>query len=117
MEEQSSKRRGRPRKVVSASEVGGEVGGDIAQQPGIGETGPSGIESQRDIIRASQESNGMVISYNEMVDEVLSERRQVVRFWHPDKFDSIIHAKNGAGIEVCVGNPAYQLTTGEIIEV
>lgn len=57
------------------------------------------------------------MTFDKLVDIVRAEKRQVVRMWHPDKFDPLIQAKNGSSIEVNTGTARYQLTTGEIIEI
>lgn len=57
------------------------------------------------------------MTFGELVDTVRAESRQVARLWHPDATDPLIQAKNGSSIEVCTGKAAYQLTTGDIIEI
>jgi hypothetical protein len=57
------------------------------------------------------------VSLEALIEIVRNESRQVVRMWHPDRQDPVVHARNGSGIEVNTGKPRYQLTTGEIIEV
>lgn len=107
--------------VVQAPEDGGEVGIDAAQKPGVGDAGEVGDQAPGVADGARKDGDGLELSQATSLEEltatVLAESRQVVRMWHPDKKDALILAKNGSGIEVITGAPAYQLTTGETIEV
>jgi len=58
-----------------------------------------------------------VISFAELVDIVRESPEQVARCWHPEPDGTLVQAKNGSSIQAMTGKPAYQLTTGQIIEV
>lgn len=116
MDEQPRKGPGRPRKAISATEVGGQIGSDASHEPGDGPIGEGRIETSADAEGSSQTNFGLV-SFDELVSIAHAEDGHVVRIWHPEAKVHLIHAKNGSGIEVKQGKAAYQLTTGEVIEV
>jgi hypothetical protein len=43
------------------------------------------------------------------------EKRQVVRCWYPEPRGALFALDNGSNAEVLIGNPAYQVTSGEIV--
>ena len=47
---------------------------------------------------------------------VRGESRQIARVWHPDPLAALVPLKNGSNAEVLIGEPAYQLVTGEIVK-
>lgn len=116
MDEQSRPRRGRPRAAIPVAETDKQIGSDIAQESGNGPASEAGTEVSTDVVGTSKASNGLV-SFEELSEIARNEWRQVVRIWHPEAKDSLILHKNGSGIEVLKGDAAYQLTTGEVVEV
>jgi hypothetical protein len=51
----------------------------------------------------------------ELVKAALAEPRHVVRLWHPAAEGELLDLGNGINAEIQVGDPAYQLTSGEIV--
>lgn len=47
---------------------------------------------------------------------VLAEKRLVARCWHPEAIGTLFALPNGVNIEVCKGEPSYQLSDGQKIE-
>jgi hypothetical protein len=45
----------------------------------------------------------------------MNEKRQVVRVFYPTVWVDLFALSNGSNAEVKVGEPGYQLSTGEII--
>lgn len=46
---------------------------------------------------------------------VRGEARTVTRCWHPEAEPGLIDTGNGVMAEILVGNPAYQVSSGEIV--
>lgn len=46
---------------------------------------------------------------------VRGEKRLVARLWHPAARPGLFDQGHGVMAEVLVGNPAYQLSSGEIV--
>lgn len=44
-----------------------------------------------------------------------NESRIVVRCWHPEEHEALFDVGNGVNAEVLMGNPAYQVSSGEIV--
>jgi hypothetical protein len=51
------------------------------------------------------------------VKAVLAEPRQVTRAFHPEPEGDLLPLPNGSNAEVLVGEPAYQVTSGEIVAI
>lgn len=45
----------------------------------------------------------------------MEEKRQVSRVFHPEPQGELMALPNGSNAQVLVGEPAYQLTSGEIV--
>ena len=112
MEDIARKRPGRPRKVVEPAHAESEVGEPANVQLGAGEIG-----SARTSAEEVNPEKGQGIDWLGLMAAIHSEKAQVVRCWHPEAKHDLAQLKNGANIEVKVGNPAYQLTTGEIVSL
>ncbi|MES2148601.1 MAG: hypothetical protein V4508_02300 [Pseudomonadota bacterium] len=52
-----------------------------------------------------------------MKAQVRAVRHQVARCWHPDARGEVFDMPNGSMVAVLVGAPAYQLSTGETINL
>lgn len=48
---------------------------------------------------------------------VRAVREQVSRCWHPDARGDILPMPNGSNVAVAIGAPAYQLSSGEVVNV
>lgn len=116
MDEQPRKGRRRKGEAISTSEIGGQIGSDASYELGDWPIGKGRIEASEDI-KGSSKGNAGLVSFDELVSIAHAEDGHVVRIWHPESKVELIHAKNGSGIEVKQGKAAYQLTTGEVIEV
>lgn len=46
---------------------------------------------------------------------VRADKRQVSRCWYPTARGALLALDNGSNAEVLIGDPAYQVTSGEII--
>jgi hypothetical protein len=46
-----------------------------------------------------------------------AEKRQVVRCWYPEARGDLFELGNGVHAEVLIGNPAYQVSSGDIVAV
>lgn len=46
---------------------------------------------------------------------VRNEKRLVARCWHPEAVPGLIDTGDGVMAESLVGNPAYQLSSGDIV--
>lgn len=44
-----------------------------------------------------------------------AEKRHVVRVWHPEAEGDLLDLGSGINADIQVGDPAYQLTSGEIV--
>lgn len=110
MEKLTGKRQYRKREVVGVVEADGQAGSDIANEPGDGQASEAGAAAQADTGRSSKKC-----SWLGLIDAILDDPEQVSRCWHPEPKAPLVQAKNGSCIEVLVGDPAYQKTTGEIV--
>jgi hypothetical protein len=50
-----------------------------------------------------------------VIEAVRAEERQVTRVWHPEPEGELLHLKDGVHAEVLVGDPAYQISSGETV--
>ena len=98
------------RKTVADVEAGGKAGIDATDQPGNGEIGDKGPAPSAQY-GGTRQSAG----WHELTDAVHDERRQVVRMWFPEQRDALYALGNGTNAEVLIGEPAYQVTSGEIV--
>ena len=48
---------------------------------------------------------------------VLADARQVTRVFHPEPVGALLQLSNGTNAVLAVGEPGYQITTGEVIAV
>lgn len=55
--------------------------------------------------------------YKMMVEVIDQEPNTVVRCWHPEPPATAFVTKRGYTVEIMEGAPAYQLSTGHIIEL
>jgi len=44
-----------------------------------------------------------------------ADKRRAVRVWYPEPRGDILHLNNGVMAEVLIGNPAYQVSSGDIV--
>ena len=44
-----------------------------------------------------------------------AEKRLVTRIWHPEAVGDLFDIGNGVNAVVVVGDPAYQVTSGDIV--
>lgn len=51
------------------------------------------------------------------MDAARADKRLAVRLWYPEDRGDILHLDNGIHAEVLIGNPAYQVSSGEIVAV
>lgn len=49
------------------------------------------------------------------MDAARGESRLVTRVWYPEQRHALLDLGNGINAEVLIGDPAYQLTSGEIV--
>jgi hypothetical protein len=52
-----------------------------------------------------------------LIAAVVEEKRLVARIWHPDPPHGLHHLNQGIHAEVLQGSPAYQVTSGEKIDL
>lgn len=52
-----------------------------------------------------------------MVEAARKAPGLVARVWHPEAVGELLDLRHGVNAEVLVGNPAYQLSSGEIVAV
>jgi hypothetical protein len=50
-----------------------------------------------------------------VIEAVRAEERQVTRVWHPEPEGALLHLKDGVHAEVLIGEPAYQVSSGETV--
>lgn len=53
----------------------------------------------------------------ELIDAVKAESRLITRIWHPEATVALHDLGHGVNAQVLVGDPAYQVTTGEIVSL
>lgn len=46
---------------------------------------------------------------------VKAEKRLITRIWHPEALGDLFDLGNGINAQVLTGDPAYQVTSGEIV--
>lgn len=49
------------------------------------------------------------------MDASRAETRIVTRMWYPERRPALFNLGNGINAEVLIGDPAYQVTSGEIV--
>lgn len=110
MEEQPSKRRGRPRKVMDVPEPIEEGEDASAIDAGIGETRTDRIEPSPDDVRQGE-------SWLQFLDRVNACKNKKLRHvFHPNPQHNLIHRESG-NLNVFVGPIKGQLSTGEFIDL
>lgn len=50
-----------------------------------------------------------------MITAARAEHRQVTRIWYPDERPALFELDNGSNASVVIGDPAYQVSDGEIV--
>lgn len=107
----TSKGRGRKGKVVSDASNAGQSAVDANAGVGHGQVG-AGQSG------APAKSGGAIkrISWDELVEKVKAEPEMIASAWHHAPESEVINL-NACDVRVIQGEPAYQLTTGEIIKL
>lgn len=105
----TGKRRGRQRKVVPDVEVNGQSEIKPTVVSGDGQVSSDGKDQ-------ATENNGRSqgVSWLGLVEAVQAESGLVSTAWHPEAEADVI-STNASDVRVLAGEPAYQLSTGEII--
>lgn len=55
------------------------------------------------------------IDWLTVMDAARADKRLAVRVWYPEARGELLHLDNGIHAEVLIGNPAYQVSSGEIV--
>lgn len=105
----ASTRRGRQRKAVSDDKVTGKGSHEPAISNGDGQASSNGSQP-------TAKANGISkkVDWRGLVDAVNAHSGIVSTAWHPEPKSELI-GTNASDVRVLVGEPAYQLSTGEII--
>lgn len=107
----TSQRRGRQRKAVFDAKANGQSEGESAISSGNWQVRSDGAEST-----AKDDGSSKRISWLGLVEAVKAEHRLISRAWHPEAKADVI-ATNASDVIVLVGEPSYQLSTGEIVAI
>lgn len=112
MDEQPSKRRGRPRKTVDIPDAVEEGEDATNVNTGDGQIGETGTPA-----RTEPEGSRKAIGWLELVELVKDKTRHDYRIScviHPDA-NGLVNTEHMGSIRTLIGEPGYQLDTGEIV--
>lgn len=105
----ASTRRGRPRKAVLNDEANGQGEIKPTVDSGNGQVSSDGKEPP-----AKDSGSSERIGWLGLVEAVKAEQRIVATAWHREAESEVI-STNASDVRVLEGDPAYQLSSGEII--
>lgn len=105
----TNKRRGRPAKNTNDAGSPNSVPAGVPDVSGDGQVGSDGKDQA-----SENNGRGQRISWLGLVEAVQAESGLVSTAWHPEAEADVI-STNASDVRVIAGEPAYQLSTGEIV--
>lgn len=114
MEEITRKRPGRPRKALADAVSGAEAGTDASDDAGDGQVSDAGPAAPADAGGPGEKLDWPGLAAH--IRALHGPEHQIATVWHPQAYGDVLDTQLG-NVRVLTGAHAYQLATGEIIEI